>query len=130
MILLDTHAWLWWLSDPDRLSLPARRRIADARENGVVAVSAISAWEAAILVRKGRLELRLAVGDIVAACSRLPFFRFVPIGAGIAVASVELDGLHPDPADRLIVATARHEGLDLVTKDERLPRWPGATTVW
>ncbi len=130
MILVDTHVWLWWLSDPSRLSRPAAQRIDAARESGFVALSAISVWEAALLVRKGRLELRLSVRDVVAACERLPFFRFVPVGAGIAVASVELDGLHPDPADRLIVATARHEGLDLVTKDERLHAWPGATTIW
>lgn len=130
MILLDTHVWLWWLSDPGRLSAPAAERIDAAREDGVVALSAISAWEAALLVRKGRLELRLPVRDVVAACERLPFFRLVPVDAALAVASVELDGLHPDPADRMIVATARHEGLDLVTKDERLHAWAGATTIW
>jgi PIN domain nuclease of toxin-antitoxin system len=99
VILLDTHVWLWWLSDPSRRSRPAAERIDADRESGAVA-----------------------------ACERRTFFRFA-IAAGIAVASVELDGLHPDPADRLIVATARHEGLDLVTPDERLHAWPGATTL-
>ena len=130
MILLDTHAWLWWLSDPSRLSHRAAQRIEAARADGVVAISTISAWEAALLVQKGRLELRLPVRDVVAACERLPFFRFVPIGAEIAIAAVELGGLHADPADRLIIATARHEGLELVTKDERLQAWPGVTTTW
>jgi PIN domain nuclease of toxin-antitoxin system len=130
VILLDTHVWLWWLSEPDRLSAIASERISDARRNGIVAVSAISAWEAAMLIRKNRLELRVPPLELVASCARLPFFRFVPIGPGIAVASVELEGLHPDPADRMIVATARHEGLDLITKDERLHAWPGAQAVW
>lgn len=130
MILLDTHAWLWWLSDPNRLSPTARRTIDDASAKGGVAVSTISTWETAMLVRKGRLELRLPVRDLASACKQLPFFRFVPIDAEIAIASVELDGLHPDPADRLILATARHEGLDLVSRDERLQAWPGVRTIW
>lgn len=130
MILLDTHVWLWWLSDPTRLSPPAQEHIESARAQDGIHVSAISAWEAAMLVRKGRLELRLPVRDIVSACSRLPFLRFITIDPEISIAAVEIDGLHPDPADRLIAATARHEGLVLVTRDERLHAWPGLRTVW
>lgn len=130
MILLDTHAWLWWLSESHHLSRTAERRIESARAAGGLAVSAISAWEAALLVRKGRLELRMPVRDIVSACGQLPFFRFVAISPEIAIASVDLEGLHSDPADRMIVATARHEGLDLVTRDERLHAWPNLRTVW
>lgn len=130
MILLDTHVWLWWLSEPARLSATATVRIEEAKQASDVAVSAISAWEAAMLVRRGRLELRLPVTDLVATCARLPFLHFVPIDPRIAVASAELEGLHADPADRLIVATARHEGRRLITKDERLRTWGGVATHW
>lgn len=130
MILLDTHVWLWWLSEPSRLSGTATRRIEEAKGASDVAVSAISAWEAAMLVRKGRLELRLPLTELVTACTRLPFLHFITIDPGIAVASVELEGLHADPADRLIVATARREGRTLITKDERLRACGVVTTVW
>ena len=130
MILLDTHAWLWWLYDPNHLCPRARETIDTASTSGGVAVSTISTWERALLVRKGRLELRLPVRDLESACAQLPFFRFIAVDVEIAIASVELDGLHADPADRLIVATARHAGLDLITRDERLQTLPGIRTIW
>ena len=130
MILLDTHAWLWWLGDPGLLSGPARERIASAERDATVAVSAISAWEAAVLVKKGRLELTLSVAELVAHCERLPVLRFLPVTPRIGIGSVALEPLHPDPADRLIVATARAHNAILVTKDARLLAFDGIRTLW
>jgi PIN domain nuclease of toxin-antitoxin system len=130
LTLLDTHVWLWWLSDPRALSEPARHRIAEAEREAAVAVSAISAWEAAMLVTKGRLELSMAIDDLITHCERLPVMRFLPITARIATASVHLERLHADPADRLIVATARTYNATLVTKDDRLRRLDAVRTVW
>jgi len=128
--LLDTHVWLWWLSDASVLSAAARARIAQAERDATVAVSAISAWEAAMLVMKRRLVLTLTIEDLITSCERLPVMRFLPVTARIAAASVQLDSLHADPADRLIVATARAFNATLVTKDERLLAHSGVRTAW
>lgn len=131
MILLDTHAWVWWLGVPEKLSPPARERIDAEVDGGRVLVSAISAWEVALLVKKGRLELTMEVDRWMARSEALPFLDFVPIDPRIAVHSVQLpEPLHDDPADRLIVATALSLGLDLVTKDAKLHAFPGVAAVW
>lgn len=130
MTLLDTHAWLWWLSEPERLSATARQRIEAAEHEAAIVVSAISVWELAMLVAKGRLVLSMSVDDLLANCEGLPVMRFLPVTARIAAASVQIEGLHPDPADRIIVATARANNAVLVSKDERLLAYPGARTVW
>jgi PIN domain nuclease of toxin-antitoxin system len=130
VILLDTHAWLWWLSEPSRLGCRSAARMEEELAGGSIVVSAISAWEAAILVRKGRLELRVPVSELVRACTRLPSVRFVDVTPTVALASVDLDDLHADPVDRMIVATALHEGADLITKDARLQAWPHVATLW
>jgi PIN domain nuclease of toxin-antitoxin system len=130
VILLDTHAWLWWLSEPSLLGSRAAARIEEELAGGSIGVSAISAWEAAMLVRKGRLELRGPVSDLVAATTHLPSVRFLDVSPAVALASVDLDELHADPADRMIVATALREGADLITKDARLRAWPHVATLW
>ena len=83
-----------------------------------------------MLVRKGRLILRLNVDDYIAHCENLPFLRFIPLTPSIAVKSVELDPLHADPADRIIIATALHHGATLVTKDERIQNFDDLQTIW
>lgn len=131
MILLDTHAWVWWVSQPERLSEEALRVVDEARELRALLVSSISVWEVALLVAKGRLELTLDVGEWVARSEALPFVRFVPVDNAVALASVNLPGdFHPDPADRIIVATALQHKARLVTRDDRLRRYPHVKTVW
>lgn len=130
MILLDTHAWLWWLSDPSQLSEAAADAIARAVRDEAVYISAISAWEVAMLVARGRLSLDRSATAFVTATEALPFVHFVDVDARLGVASVELDLVHADPADRLIAASARLIGAPLVTKDARLQEWGGVETVW
>ncbi len=131
MILLDTHVWVWWVAQPDRLSAPARDAITAARNNGGLQVASISCWEIALLVRKGRLELTLPVVDWLAASEALPFVHFLPLDNRVALRANDLPGtLHEDPADRIIAATALIHGLPLVTKDRRLLAYPEITTVW
>ncbi|MES1943120.1 protein PilT [Salinisphaera sp. PC39] len=132
MILLDTHAWIWWVADPDRLSAPAAEVLARAREQGgPVYLSSISVWEVAMLVDKGRLELTMDVEDWVAHSEAVPWIECVPVTNHLALRSVRLpDGLHPDPADRLIVATARYLGVPLVTRDRKLQDYPHVQTLW
>lgn len=130
MTLLDTHAWLWWIASPELLSAKAAEAISQAMAAASLTASSMSAWEAAMLVKKGRLQLRLPVGDLLAQCESLPFFRFLPLGPRVAAASVELEPFHADPADRIITATAIHHGATLITKDERIHAFVPTLAVW
>jgi PIN domain nuclease of toxin-antitoxin system len=128
MILLDTHAWIWWASRSANLSTAARQSI-DAE--GEVGVAAISCWEVAMLVDKGRLKLDRDVGLWVDQAVALPKVVLLALTPQIAVASVRLpSGFQGDPADRMIVATAKQQGVPLVTKDERIQRCGLVTTIW
>ena len=93
-------------------------------------VSAISAWEVALLVQRGRLELRLPVREWIARSEALGALRFLPIDTAIGVRAAELDGLHTDPADRMIVASAELLAALLVTQDERLQQYAGVSALW
>ena len=131
MIVLDTHAWIWWVSSPEYLSETAKQTIDEAATEKNVFISCISAWEIAILVSRGRLKLTMSPADWVAASEALPFFDFVPVSNSIALKSVQLPGiLHDDPADRIIIATAVSLGAVLVTKDEKIRNYPHVKTVW
>lgn len=131
MILLDTHAWVWWVNDPQELSSAANRAINTAREESAVYVSSMSAWEVALLVAKGRLQLTLDVEDWIIRSEALPFLNFIPVDNRIAVRSTTLPGtLHGDPADRIIIASALTLGAAIVTKDERIKRYRHVKTVW
>ncbi len=131
MILLDTHVWVWWVSGSAPLSRRAKDIIEAGIEEHTIHVSSISAWEVALLVRRGRLKLTMDVMDWIAKSEALPFLRFVPVDNRIALRSTMLPGsLHNDPADRIILATALCVGAKLVTKDTRLGSYPHVQTVW
>lgn len=123
---------LWWAGgDTAQLSQAARRAIAAALRGGRILVSAISAWELAMLVDRGRVDLSMDIEAWLATVREIEAVQFVPVDTEIAVRSVTLPGtLHKDPADRLIVATARQHGAALVTADEKLRGYPHVRTVW
>ncbi len=131
MIVLDTHAWIWFVSDPRKLSRKANQAVVKAAAERLALISSISVWEAALLVLKGRLQLRMEFRDWLAKCEALPHFQFVPVDNAIAVKSVFLPApMHPDRADRIIAATALTVGVPLVTKDERLLSYRALKTIW
>lgn len=116
MILLDTHMLVWMLIAPDKLSAKARKAIVAARRAGPLAISAISLWEIAWLVKHGRIETTLAVGAFVKRCAS--YVEVLPITEAIAVRSVEFPKAYSaDPQDRIIGATAVVEGRPLLTQD-------------
>lgn len=131
MIVLDTHIWLWWISNPENLSTAANQAIDQAiTENGIV-ISSISTWEVALLVEKERLKLSIDIRDWVRKTESLPFVRFMPVDNTISLRSVTLPGqFHADPADRIITATAMTMGLPLVTKDDKIISYPHVRTIW
>ncbi|HEX2770114.1 MAG TPA: type II toxin-antitoxin system VapC family toxin [Geobacteraceae bacterium] len=131
MIVLDTHAWVWWVSNPEMLSDTARQAIDDAVRRRELFISTISAWEVAMLVEKERLSLALDVRDWISRSEALPFVTFVPLSTAIAVESVRLPGFpHTDPADRIIVATALSLGARLVTRDKKLLNFAPSRAIW
>jgi PIN domain nuclease of toxin-antitoxin system len=120
-VLLDTHALVWLVMGDERLRPAVRRRIEAAAQQQQLWVSAITPWEVGVLVAKARLVLDRDVMDWLQAALALPGIRLAPLEPVVAVASTRLPGdLHGDPADRLIVATARRLGAALVTADAAL----------
>lgn len=128
MIVLDTHAWVWWAAQDQQLSSHARRTIRSASRIGV---SAISPWEVAMLVAHGRLRFDRDVLDWIERALALPAVELLPLSPEIAVAAARLDTDWPgDPADRIIAATALHQGAMLVTRDRRLRGRRDLRTCW
>lgn len=131
MILLDTHVLVWWVSEEKKLSKQARTAIQDAVKRDGVAVSAISIWELSMLLKNGRLEVTMDKKIWLDRVLEAPKLHVIPVDAIIARESVNLPGsFHADPADRMIVATARILGLSLVTLDKKIRRYTNVKTVW
>ncbi|MHB1528181.1 MAG: type II toxin-antitoxin system VapC family toxin [Acidiferrobacteraceae bacterium] len=133
MIVLDTHALVWWVNGDLDLSAPAKAAIEKEikKEDGIILVSSISAWEIALLIQKGRLTLTTSIDDWLSTVREIDAVRFVPVDNGIAVQSTQLPGaFHPDPADRIIVALARHMSAPLVTADTRIRSYKHLRTIW
>ncbi|MBC8457764.1 MAG: type II toxin-antitoxin system VapC family toxin [Deltaproteobacteria bacterium] len=131
MIVLDTHVWVWFVSNPELLSKRAKKATDTAINAKEIFISSISAWEIALLVERGQLKLTLDVTDWISKSERLPFFRFIPVDNSIAIKAVNLpQPLHNDPADRIIIATATAIGAPLVTKDEKILKYPHVKSIW
>lgn len=113
-LLLDTHAFLWWLNDPALLAEEARLAIANGRST--VYVSPISFLEIAIKEALGKLEVPADIAGSLEACR----FSELPFTVAHTLALRELPPHHKDPFDRTLVAQARHEGLTLVSRDPRM----------
>jgi len=129
LILLDSHVLIWAVSDSKRLSSIAASAIRRARRGGGIAVSAISTYEVAWQIANGRVQ---GYGTIESALlNYLEGVTVRPITPEIATLATQFPDDYPhDPADRIIGATARAEGMTLVTRDERIRRSPLVRTVW
>lgn len=132
MIVLDTHALLWWVSDPSKLSNKVARLIkSQAQQPGHLLVSSISTWEIAMLVNRSRLTLRVTLDDLISQLESIEAIRFVPVNNKIAMSAVALpEPLHRDPADRIIIATAKSQGCPLISADEKIRSYPHIETIW
>lgn len=120
MLLLDTHAALW-LDSGAPMAAAALSAIEAAAARGEVLVSAVTAWEIGLLVRKRRLVLDLEPLAWFERLVALPGIREVPLSAGAALLSSFLpEPFHGDPADRMLIAAARATGAVLVTRDARI----------
>ena len=121
MILIDTHVLIWAVNNDQRLGRIARETIDAETDAGTLYVSAITPWEISLLVNKGRLSFGRDAGEWILDALDMPGVMLAPIEPMIAVNSVTLPGqFHPDPADRFIVATARHHRWPLLTADRAI----------
>jgi PIN domain nuclease of toxin-antitoxin system len=119
-LLLDTHAWVWWLTRPERLSKSQRRAI-DRRitSRSAVLLSVISCWEVALLSERGRFRFTTPTAAWLEQATAVPGLEVVPLSLPVIMTASRLSALR-DPADMLIVATAQHHGAVLLTSDARI----------
>jgi PIN domain nuclease of toxin-antitoxin system len=126
-LLLDTHAFLWWIGDDPRLPVAARKLISGPRNE--IYLSAASAWELAIKAGIGRLRLAENLEDFVTEQLALNGIRVLPVHLRHALHVSTLPGIHGDPFDRILVAQAQIEDLVLVSGDKQIARY-AVTVAW
>ncbi len=129
MIVLDTHIWVWWVHGDKRLT-ETQATVIEANEIDVIGVSAISCWEIAKLVEYERLKLSCSLSEWFEQALSYPGVRLLELTPEIAIESTRLPGeFGRDPADQIIVATARVHGCPLVTSDSKLLEYPHVETI-
>ena len=119
--LLDTHVLLWWIEDGDRLSAAQHRALNSVGPETPLAVSDITLWEIAMLQNLGRVAFSIPLREWLEKAVSPPLVQRIGISPAVAAEVARLpERLHRDPADRILVATARVSGLTLVTQDRRI----------
>ena len=129
MIPLDTHIWIWWVTESNRLTKELLQSINASVNNGI-GISIISCWEVAKLVENKRLSLKLSVDKWLEQALKYPGIQLLDLTPRIVVESTQLPGqFHRDPADQMIVATARVYDVPIVTVDAKILNYPHVTKV-
>jgi len=131
VILLDTHVLVWMVADEDRLSRHAKSAIQRARLSDGLGIADVTIWELALLIARGALRTHSTIENTVRNFVTRSGVIVKPITAEVAVLATQFPEDYPkDPIDRLIGATARAEGLALITRDERIRSSPLLRTIW
>ncbi len=128
MLILDTCGLIWWTLDPEKLSDSAAKACHTISDEGAFA-SSISIWEIGIKVKKGKLDIGLSLREYARRLNTLGTLKLIPVDENIWIESVLLEWEHRDPADRVIVATAKINNLPIITKD-RIIRDFYEKTIW
>ena len=124
LIVLDTHVLLWALLQPEELPEDIKQCITVAQENSQLLVCSISLWEIAMLKSKRRINIYQPMRDFLESITGIDGLSVKDISAEVAAESVQLmDDFHGDPADRIIVATAKCYGATLITRDQKILTW-------
>lgn len=126
MIVIDTHALLWWVGGKPELSVRAR----EVLDNRPIGIAAITCFEIAQLTERGRFELSREVTDWLEDVVALPQVAVMPLTMDVAITAGKLRDPLRDPIDRIIVATALHLGVPLVTKDRKIIDSGVVPTIW
>ena len=123
MLLLDTHAFLWFEGNDPKLP---QNVMEELQTNDHVYISIATFWEIAIKNSMGKLELRLPIDEMMEKSG----FSILPIKASHLKKLMELPWIHRDPFDRLLISQAQAEGLTLITKDENIRKYGDVETIW
>jgi PIN domain nuclease of toxin-antitoxin system len=131
LIVLDTHVLVWLVTQPERLSRPAASAIRRARATDGLSIADVTVWELASLFARGTLQSHGTVENTVQNLLTRSAVQVKPITPEIAALATQFPNDYPkDPVDRLIGATARAEGLALITRDESIRKCPLLKTIW
>lgn len=129
--VLDTHVWIWWNMHPKKLSTKARSLISAPKRYEELLLSAISPWEFSKLLEKGGLGISCNPEEWISEALEMPKLRIVPLTPSIAYRSTSLpQPFHEDPADQIIVATAREENATVITKDKNIREYLHVRSLW
>lgn len=130
MILLDTHAWWWCLTEPENLSGNAVAMIRGAKTDERF-IASISIWEFAMMVAKKKIELKISTAKWLSRAIDASGITVIDLSPDIAIDSCNLPGIfHKDPADRIVVASARIHNLTLLTKDKKILDYRHVKSIW
>lgn len=129
--LLDTHAWIWWNMAPLKLSKRVKSAIENTDGYSELLLSAISAWEFCKLIEKQRIGISCHVEEWMSEALQMPKLRLVAITPPIAYRSTSLpQPFHDDPADQIIVATAREHNATIISKDRLIRQYSHVRSIW
>ena len=129
MYLLDTNVWLWMVEEPSHIPAKMKDTVNNA-DNYPFFLSAISVWEVAKNVSLGKLGLSVPIQDWIDKATNETYIHILPLSVQVSVESTQLPGkFHKDPADQIIVATARHHNLIILTADRLIQSYPFVKTV-
>ena len=129
--LLDTHTWIWWHSRPEKLSPKVKSIIAKPDKVDNILLSVISPWEFCKLLEKGRLSISIDTLEWLEQALDMTGLKLIPLSISISYKSTILPPpFHNDPADQIIVATAREYNAIILTKDERILNYQHVHSLW
>jgi len=129
--VLDTHVWVWWHMHPKKLSKRVRSIISHPDQYEELLLSAISPWEFSKLLEKKRIGISCDPEEWIREALEMSKLRLVPLTPNLSYRSTTLPSpFHEDPADQIIVATAREEKATVLTKDKLIQEYTHVPTVW
>ncbi len=129
--VLDTHVWVWWHMHPKKLSKRVRAIISHPDQYEELLLSAISPWEFSKLLEKKRIGISCDPAEWIREALEMPKLRLVPLTPTLSYRSTTLPPpFHEDPADQIILATAREENATVMTKDKLIQEYTHVRTVW
>jgi PIN domain nuclease of toxin-antitoxin system len=128
MIILDTHSWIWYVTESSNLSIKAIKAIQDS---DICGISAISCWEVAMLVEKNRIAFSMPIENWMKLAVDFEKIELIPLTPEISIQAAKLGpDFHGDPADRIIAATSLLTKSTLITKDLKLREYKSIKTIW
>ncbi|MFZ1320857.1 MAG: type II toxin-antitoxin system VapC family toxin [Ignavibacteria bacterium] len=128
MILLDTHIWVWWVSDISKLGTEILELISNNEETGI-SISIISIWEVTKLIEKNKIKIKIPLEEWMDEAIKYPGMNVLNLSKEIILNTTALKNFHKDPADQLIVSTSIINNIPLLTMDRKILDYPYVETI-